>query len=208
MSHSPHPAPATATPVRQLVLASTSPFRRELLERLRLPFETGAPSVDEAPREGEPPRALVQRLAEAKARAVGPRFPNALIIGSDQVACINGEVLGKPGSRERAIGQLRRASGQDVSFETGLCLYDAVSDRAQVCCESYRVRFRRLTDAEIAGYVDLEQPLNCAGSFKSEGLGVALFERMDGADPTSLIGLPLIRLLSLLRSAGVDPLLQ
>jgi MAF protein len=194
--------------MRQLVLASTSPFRRELLERLRLPFETAAPSVDECRHDGEPPRALVQRLAEAKARAVAPRFPGALIIGSDQVACIEGEVLGKPGSRERAIGQLRQASGKEVAFETGLCLYDANRDLAAVCCETYRVKFRQLSDAEISGYIDREQPLNCAGSFKSEGLGVALFERMDGADPSSLIGLPLIRLLSLLRDAGVDPLLQ
>lgn len=191
---------------RQLVLASTSPFRRELLERLRLPFATAAPDVDERRREGESPRVLVQRLAEAKARAVAPGFPGALIIGSDQVACIDGDVLGKPGARDRALGQLRRASGREVVFETGLCLYDAERDRAEVCCESYRVLFRRLSEAEIAGYVDLEEPFGCAGSFKSEGLGVALFERMDGADPTSLIGLPLIRLAGLLRTAGIDPL--
>jgi MAF protein len=192
--------------MRQLVLASTSPFRRELLDRLKLPFEAAAPNVDERPLNGEAPRALVQRLAEAKARAVARSFPGALIIGSDQVACIDGEILGKPGSRERAIAQLRQASGKEVTFETGLCLYDADSNRAEVCCESYRVRFRQLSEADISGYIDLEQPLNCAGSFKSEGLGIALFERMDGADPTSLIGLPLIRLLGLLRAAGVDPL--
>jgi MAF protein len=206
MSHANKATSAAATGMRELVLASTSPFRRELLDRLRLPFEAAAPSVDERPQQGEPPRALVQRLAEAKARAVAPQFPRALIIGSDQVACIDGEILGKPGSRERAVAQLRQASGKEVVFETGLCLYDSASDCAEVCCESYRVRFRPLSDAEISGYVDLEHPFNCAGSFKSEGLGVALFERMDGADPTSLIGLPLIRLLSLLRAAGVDPL--
>lgn len=206
MSHANEPASAAATSMRQLVLASTSPFRRELLDRLRLPFEVDAPNVDERQRHGEAPRTLVQRLAEAKARAVAPKFPGALIIGSDQVACIAGEILGKPGSRERAVAQLRQASGKEVIFETGLCLFDAEHDRAEVCCESYRVQFRSLSDAEISGYIDLEQPLNCAGSFKSEGLGVALFERMDGADPTSLIGLPLLRLLGLLRAAGVDPL--
>lgn len=190
----------------KLVLASTSPFRRELLARLGLPFETAAPDVDEQRQDQEPPRALVQRLAEAKARAVAERFPDALIIGSDQVACLDGQVLGKPGTRERAIEQLQAASGREVVFETGLCLYDAGGDQAQVCCETYRVRFRDLSDAEIAGYLEREQPFGCAGSFKSEGLGIALFARMEGADPTSLIGLPLIRLTALLRGAGLDPL--
>lgn len=190
----------------QLVLASTSPFRRELLVRLGLPFATAAPDVDEQRREAEPPRDLTQRLAEAKARAVASQFPGALIIGSDQVACLDTRVLGKPGSRERAVQQLRAASGREVAFETGLCLYDARNDKAEVCCETYRVQFRDLSDAEIAGYIEREQPFGCAGSFKSEGLGVALFERMEGADPTSLIGLPLIRLSALLRAAGVDPL--
>jgi MAF protein len=190
----------------KLVLASTSPFRRELLARLGLPFETAAPDVDEQRQDQEPPRALVQRLAEAKARAVAERFPTALIIGSDQVACLDGQVLGKPGTRERAIEQLQAASGREVVFETGLCLYDAARDQAQVCCETYRVRFRELSDAEIAGYLEHEQPFGCAGSFKSEGLGIALFEEMEGADPTSLIGLPLIRLTALLRGAGLDPL--
>jgi MAF protein len=190
----------------KLVLASTSPFRRELLARLGLPFETAAPDVDEQRQDQEPPRALVQRLAEAKARAVAERFPDALIIGSDQVACLDGQVLGKPGTRERAIEQLQAASGREVAFETGLCLYDAARDQAQVCCETYRVRFRELSDTEIAGYLEREQPFGCAGSFKSEGLGIALFEEMEGADPTSLIGLPLIRLTALLRGAGLDPL--
>jgi MAF protein len=190
----------------KLVLASTSPFRRELLARLGLPFETAAPDVDEQRQDQEPPRALVQRLAEAKARAVAERFPDALIIGSDQVACLDGQVLGKPGTRERAIEQLQAASGREVVFETGLCLYDAARDQAQVCCETYRVRFRELSDAEIAGYLEHEQPFGCAGSFKSEGLGIALFEEMEGANPTSLIGLPLIRLTALLRGAGLDPL--
>ncbi len=190
----------------RLVLASTSPFRRELLARLGLPFETVAPDVDELRQHAERPRDLVQRLAEAKARAVADRFPDALIIGSDQVACLDQQVLGKPGSRDQAIQQLRAAAGREVVFETGLCLYAARSDRAQVCCETYRVQFRDLSDAEITGYIDREQPFGCAGSFKSEGLGIALFERMQGADPTSLIGLPLIRLTTLLRAAGLDPL--
>jgi len=192
---------------RSLVLASTSPFRRELLARLGLAFETASPDVDESPVPGEDPVSLVERLAEAKARAVAPLFPQALIIGSDQVACIDDRVLGKPGDRQRAIAQLERASGRTVLFQTGLCLYDAAADRARVACEPFQVRFRRLTRSQIEGYVDREQPFNCAGSFKSEGLGIALFEGLDGADPNSLIGLPLIRLVDLLGQVGIDPLI-
>jgi MAF protein len=195
---------------RSLVLASTSPFRRELLARLGLPFATAAPQCDETRLDAEPAPALVQRLAEAKARAVAAqcadRFPEALIIGSDQVACLDDQILGKPGNRARALDQLRAASGREVTFQTGLCLYDARDEHAEVRCETYRVQFRVLSEAEIAGYVDREQPFGCAGSFKAEGLGIALFERLEGADPTSLIGLPLIRLAALLRAAGVDPL--
>jgi MAF protein len=193
-------------PDRPLVLASTSPFRRELLARLGLPFQTASPDVDESRRPGEPPQALVQRLAEAKARAVAAGWPHGLIIGSDQVACIDDEVLGKPGDRARAIAQLTRAAGRTVLFQTGLCLYDAAADRARVLCEPFRVRFRPLTQKQIQGYVDREQPFHCAGSFKSEGLGIALFEAMEGEDPNSLIGLPLIRLVGLLAEAGLDPL--
>ncbi|WP_462320061.1 Maf family protein [Halochromatium sp.] len=192
--------------MRSLVLASTSPFRQELLSRLGLDFATAAPDCDETRLADEPPLTLVQRLAEAKARAVVSQFPDALIIGSDQVACLDNQVLGKPGTRERAFAQLRQASGRSVLFATGLCLYDARNDHAQVCYEPYQVHFRALSDPEIAGYLDREQPFGCAGSFKSEGLGVALFERLEGVDPTSLIGLPLIRLCELLRGAGVDPL--
>ena len=192
---------------RSLVLASTSPFRRELLARLGLAFETASPDVDESSLPGEGPVSLVERLAEAKARAVAPLFPQALIIGSDQVACIDDRVLGKPGDRQRAIAQLEQASGRTVLFQTGLCLYDAAADRALVVCEPFRVRFRRLTRSQIEGYVDREQPFNCAGSFKSEGLGIALFEGLDGADPNSLIGLPLIRLVDLLGQVGIDPLI-
>ncbi len=191
---------------RPLVLASTSPFRRELLARLGLPFETDSPAVDETRRTDEPPQVMVLRLAEAKARAVAPRHPGALIVGSDQVACIGDEVLGKPGDRERAIAQLERASGRSVLFQTGLCLLDAASGRAQTLVEPFRVHFRPLSRAQIEGYLDRERPFDCAGSFKSEGLGIALFQRLDGEDPTALIGLPLIRLVALLECDGVDPL--
>jgi septum formation protein len=186
-----------------LVLGSTSPFRRQLLERLGLPFVTAAPDTDETPRPGESPQALVQRLAEAKARAVAAQFPQALIIGSDQVAVIDGEILGKPGSRERALDQLRRASGRQVVFYTGLCLLNAAGGRAQVVCEPFEVHFRELDDARIGRYLDAEQPFNCAGSFKSEGLGISLFLRLRGDDPNALIGLPLIRLVELLAAEGV-----
>lgn len=191
---------------RPLVLASTSPYRRALLERLGLIFELDAPEVDESHRPGEAPQALVMRLAEAKARAVAARHPGALVIGSDQVACIDDDILGKPGNRERAVAQLTQASGRTVTFQTGLCLLDAASNRAQVVVEPFRVHFRTLTPPRIAAYIDREQPYNCAGSFKSEGLGIALFERLEGEDPNALIGLPLIRLITLLEAEGVDVL--
>lgn len=189
-----------------LVLASTSPFRRSLLERLRIPFITASPEADETRRPGEPPRNLVVRLAEAKASAVAATHPDALIIGSDQVACIDEMVLGKPGSRERAIDQLTRASGREVVFYTGLCLLNAATGRAQTCCEPFRVHFRPLSGDRIEGYLDLERPFNCAGSFKSEGLGIALFERLEGEDPTALVGMPMIRLIAMLESEKIDPL--
>lgn len=194
----------------QIVLASTSPFRRELLARLRLPFEAAAPDVDETPLPGEDAERLVVRLAEAKARAVAAQYPHALIIGSDQVAGLDGapgdEILGKPGSRARAIEQLTRASGRRVVFRTGLCLLRAEDGMTQTACELFQVHFRRLTAAQIAAYVDREQPYGCAGSFKSEGLGITLFERLTGADPNALVGLPLIRLVDMLAAAGVDVL--
>jgi len=189
-----------------LVLASTSPFRRELLLRLGLPFATLAPRVDESRRPGESPEALVERLAETKAKAVAADLPQALVIGSDQVACVGGEILGKPGDREGAIAQLTRASGQVVVFHTGLCLLNTATGRARVAREPFRVHFRPLTPAQIAGYVDREEPFHCAGSFKSEGLGIALFERLEGDDPSALVGLPLIRLVALLAAEGVDVL--
>ncbi len=193
-------------PSKPLVLASTSPFRRELLARLGLPFDAAAPDVDETQQPGESAQGLVLRLAEAKARAVATRYTDALIIGSDQVASIGGKVLGKPGDRAHAIAQLEEASGRTALFRTGLCLLDVGSGRAQLHCEPFKVHFRTLTPAQITHYVDREQPFNCAGSFKSEGLGIALFEALEGADPNALIGLPLIRLIDMLASEGVDVL--
>jgi septum formation protein len=188
---------------RRLVLASTSPFRRELLARLGLPFEVATPDVAESRHAGESPEAMVLRLSEAKARAVAEQFADALVIGSDQVAVIDDEVLGKPGTRERAIGQLSRAAGHRVTFLTGLALLDARSGRAHTLCEPFHVHFRPLSADQIERYVDREQPFGCAGSFKSEGYGVTLFRRLEGDDPSALIGLPLIRLVELLGREGV-----
>lgn len=187
----------------KLVLGSTSPFRRELLARLGIPFECDKPALDETPEADESPEHLVTRLAEAKARAVAARHPEALVIGSDQVACIEDVILGKPGGRDAAIDQLSRAAGKVVTFHTGLCLLNVANDQAQVCCEPYRVHFRPLGREQITRYVDKEQPFNCAGSFKSEGLGISLFERLEGDDPNALIGLPLIRLIRMLEREGM-----
>lgn len=186
-----------------LVLASTSPFRRALLDKLRLPYEVCAPDIDERRNPDECPEDLVRRLAEAKARAVANRFADALIIGSDQVACLDTQVLGKPGDRLRAIEQLRAASGRTVRFLTGLALIDTRSGEADVMVEPFEVHFRNLDDAQIARYVDAEQPFACAGSFKSEGYGITLFDRLVGDDPNSLIGLPLIRLVAMLARRGI-----
>ncbi len=190
--------------MQPIVLASTSPFRKQLLEKLGLPFATAAPEIDEGRHADEPPEALVQRLAEEKARAAAPAHPQALIIGSDQVACIDAEILGKPGAKARALEQLRMASGRVVTFYTGLCLYNAASGEGQVLCERFRVHFRDLEDAQIERYLDHEQPYNCAGSFKSEGYGITLFRRLEGDDPNALIGLPLIRLVELLHHEQVQ----
>jgi septum formation protein len=185
-----------------LVLASTSPYRRELLQRLGLPFTTAAPDVDESALPGETPAALVQRLAECKARAVG-RHRAGLIIGSDQVASTGSDLLGKPGTHERAVAQLQSLSGKTVTFHTGLCLLDTAKDTLQLDEVPFSVEFRKLTAAQIERYLRREQPYNCAGSFKSEALGITLFARMRGDDPTALIGLPLIRLTDMLAAAGV-----
>ncbi len=195
-----------AEPRPPLVLASTSPYRRELLARLGLPFEVEAPEVDEAPLAGEAPEALVRRLSEAKARAVAARRPGAVVVGSDQVAVIDGKVLGKPGGPERAREQLRRASGRAVDFLTGLAVLDTRDGRLQLAVVPFRVVFRPLDEARIEAYLRHDEPWNCAGSFRSERLGVALFERMEGDDPTALMGLPLIRLVRMLEAVGLDPL--
>ncbi len=189
---------------RTLVLASTSPFRRALLEKLRIPFEALSPDVDETPNDNESPQALVVRLSEAKARAGAETFPDALIIGSDQVAVCGDEVLGKPGDHDKACRQLARLSGHRVEFLTGLCLYDAASGKARTDLVNYAVTFRKLTTEQIDRYLRAEQPYNCAGSFKSEALGISLFKAMHGDDPNALIGLPLIRLVSWLNEAGLS----
>lgn len=188
----------------QLVLASTSPYRKELLQRLGLEFITAAPNVDEARRPAETPEQLVTRLAEEKARIVMNRFPDALIIGSDQVAVIDTEVLTKPGTHENAVKQLQRCSGQSVTFLTGLCLFNASLGKVQIEVVPFRVYFRALNAAQIENYLRREQPYNCAGSFKSEGLGIALLERLEGDDPATLIGLPLIRLTRMLEREGIQ----
>ena len=187
-----------------LILASTSRYRQELLARLRLPFEAVAPQVDETPLPGEAPAALAERLALAKARAVAASRPDAVVIGSDQVADLGGEALGKPGSHEAAQAQLRRMSGQAVVFQTAVAVVApglAAIERAEV-----RVRFRELTDAAIDTYLHADQPYDCAGSAKVESLGIALLDAVESDDPTALIGLPLIRTCQLLRRAGLEPL--
>ena len=191
-------------PALELVLASTSPFRKELLRKLGLPFSTAAPDIDESPQPDESPRSLVQRLARGKAKIVAAQYPQALIIGSDQVACLNGHILGKPGNRENAIAQLGAMSGKAVSFHTGLCLYNSKSGNTQVVCEDFLVHFRGLSGEQIERYVAAEKPFNCAGSFKSEGLGITLFHKLEGDDPNTLIGLPLIRLVDMLALEGIE----
>jgi septum formation protein len=187
-----------------LVLASTSRYRRELLQRLRLPFEVMSPEVDETPRPGEAPAALALRLALAKARAVHLRRPDAVVIGSDQVADVDGEPIGKPHTHERAVAQLTRLSGRSVVFQTGVAVVAPGFEQALLA--AVRVRFRALSAAEIEHYLRTEQPYDCAGSAKSETLGIALLEAIDSDDPTALVGLPLIRTCALLRAAGIDPL--
>lgn len=192
----------------KLVLASTSPYRRMLLEKVIPNFICAAPHTDETAQANEAAPALVERLAIAKAKALAAAYPEHFLIGSDQVAVIDGVILGKPGTTENAVKQLQAARGKVVTFYTGLAVFDSEQQRVQSCVEPFDVHFRDLTDEEIQGYVALEQPLNCAGSFKSEGLGISLFERLSGDDPNTLIGLPLIRLLEMLRKWGVNPLIK
>ena len=191
----------------KLVLASTSRYRRELLGRLQLPFESAAPDVDETALQGETPPQTALRLAQLKARAVAQKFPAALIIGSDQVATLDGAQIGKPGEHARALAQLKSMQGRAVVFHTALCLLNSASGRMQVREIPVTVHFRQLSDAQIEAYLRKEQPYDCAGSAKSEGLGIALVERYEGDDPNALIGLPLIALTDMLRGEGLDPLL-
>lgn len=187
----------------RLILASSSRYRRELLSRLNIPFEAVSPDIDESPQPGESPQALVQRLAREKAAALSERFPEHLIIGSDQVAVCESEVLTKPGTVERARWQLRQQSGRTVEFLTGLCLLNSKTDTHHIDLAVTRVVFRALSEDEIARYVGHEKPLECAGSFRCESLGISLFKAIESDDPTALIGLPLIRLCTMLRTAGV-----
>lgn len=189
-----------------IILASTSPYRRELLARLGLPFTVANPQTDETPLPGETPKNLALRLAEAKARAVAGEFPDALIIGSDQVATVDSKIYGKPGNHARAVEQLRELSGKTVNFFTGLCLYNARTGQAEVRGVPTLVGFRHLSDSEIENYLQREPAYNCAGSAKSEGLGIALLRSMQGDDPNALVGLPLIALCDLLRNQGVSVL--
>jgi len=196
----------TTNSPRRLVLGSTSRYRRALLERLGLPFTVAAPDLDEAALPAETPAQTALRLAEAKARAVAVQYPDALVIGSDQVADCAGQPVGKPGSREAAVAQLRTLSGKTVVFHTGLALVDAASGRCRTTLIDVTSTFRTLRSEEIDAYLDREAPYDCAGSVKSEALGIALFDRIESDDPTALIGLPLIALSRLLREEGVDVL--
>jgi len=194
----------------KLVLASASPFRKELLERLGLAFSCASPDVDETPIEGESVEDMVVRLSESKALAVAKAYENdteaALIIGSDQSAVLNGEVLNKPGNFENAVKQLTAASGQRIVFHTGLCLLNTVTGHRQTICEPYTVVFRNLSQQTIEHYLKKEEPYNCVGSFKSEGLGIALFDKFEGEDPNALVGLPLIKLIAMLELEGFEVL--
>lgn len=187
---------------KTLVLASTSIYRRELLERLQLPFVTVAPDIDETRLPTESAKEMVARLAQQKAAAIATHYTDALIIGSDQCAVLGEQILGKPHTHEKAIAQLEASSGRTVEFLTGLCLYDSHTQVYQLDVIAFQVEFRALAASEIENYLRREQPYNCAGSFKSEGLGISLFKRMQGDDPTALIGLPLIRLCAMLREQG------
>ena len=199
-----NPLSPQAPKARSLVLGSTSPYRQELLQRLRIPFDVAAPDVDETPHAGETPRVLAQRLAQAKAIAVAHRFPQAVVIGSDQVADLKGVPLGKPGTHDKAVAQLRQMRGQTVVFHTAVSVVCSETGFEESSLASVNVTFRDLTDLEIENYLRAEQPYDCAGSAKSEGLGIALLTSIDSDDPTALVGLPLIRTCQMLRAAGIE----
>jgi len=194
--------------MQTLVLGSTSPFRRTILEKLNLPFQCAKPNIDETALANETPIALVERLAIEKAQAVAHLFDDALIIGSDQVAVCEGEILGKPHNFENGFKQLRQFSGKAVVFNTGLCVYNSKTQQTKSLVEPFTVHFKDLTDEEITHYLHAEQPYNCAGSFKSEALGICLFKKLEGEDPNTLIGLPLIKLVALLKQHGLDVLAE
>jgi len=196
----------TSTPSRKLILGSTSTYRRELLARLRVPFTVESPHVDETPQAGERPSDLAQRLALAKAQAVAARFPAHVVIGSDQVADLGGAPLGKPGTHERAVQQLQKMRGRTVIFQTALAVVCLESGFCRQALAPVKVKFRDLSDAEIEAYLLAEQPYDCAGSAKSEGLGIALLDSIESDDPTALVGLPLILTSALLRAAGISML--
>jgi len=198
---------ATPPPLsRPLVLGSTSPYRRELLSRLHLQFQVASPDVEETPQPGESPRALAARLALAKARSVAARFPEAVVIGSDQVADMDGEPLGKPGNHENAVAQLRRMRGRTVVFQTAVSVVCLAAGFEQSDLAPVNVKFRSLTDDEIEAYLRAERPYDCAGSARSEGLGIAILDAIESDDPTALVGLPLIRTCRMIRAAGVKVL--
>lgn len=197
---------ATPPSPRRLVLGSTSRYRAELLSRLNLPFDVAAPDVDESAQPGEPPHELARRLALAKGRAVAARFPDAIVIGSDQVADLDGEPLGKPGTHEKATEQLRRMRGRTVVFQTAVAVICSATGFERLDLAPVKVRFRQLPDAEIEAYLRAERPYDCAGAARSEGLGIALLDSIDSDDPTALVGLPLIRTCRMLREAGVKVL--
>ncbi len=186
-----------------LVLASTSSFRKSVLNRLHIPFIIYAPNVDETPEIGESPTELVTRLSKLKAYSAHSTYPQALIIGSDQVAVIDNTILGKPGTHDHAVEQLTQASGRQVDFITGLCVYNSSTNQVQVDVVVFSVLFRKLTLLQIENYLSIDKPYNCCGSFKSEGLGIALLDQMNGTDPTAIIGLPLIRLIQMLEVEGI-----
>lgn len=192
--------------MQTIVLASSSPFRRELLQKLGLDFECLSPDIDESAQDNETPFALVERLARQKAMAVAESYPNAVIIGSDQVAVLGERILGKPHNHNNAVEQLTACSNKQVRFLTGLAVYNSQTETIQSLVEPFDVHFRSLSSSQINSYLYAEQPYNCAGSFKSEGLGISLFSKLSGDDPNSLIGLPLIRLIDLLDNEGISVL--
>lgn len=192
--------------MQQLVLGSSSPFRRALLEKLGLEFETASPNIDETTIQNETAEQLVYRLSQQKAAAIAKSYPEALIIGSDQVAVLDNTILGKPGNHDKAVEQLTNASGKKVRFLTGLTLLNAKTGQQQTCVEPFTVHFKQLSIKQIEYYLKQEQPYQCAGSFKSEGFGISLFSKLEGDDPNSLIGLPLIKLIEMLMAEDIDVL--